>query len=67
MGRGLSTQGILRGVARYAEAIAPHDPRRTFVNLAFKDDGAKLDQIQLSPGHASIQTTERYYAQRIVM
>jgi len=66
LGRGLSTQGILRGVARYAEAIGSHDPRRTFVNLAFKD-GAKLDQIQLSPGHASIQTTERYYAQRIVM
>jgi integrase len=55
----LSTQGILRAVGRYADAIAPHDLRRTFAKLAFKG-GAKLDQIQLSLGHASIQTTERY-------
>ena len=33
--------------------------RSTFAKLAFKG-GAKLDQIQLSLGHASIQTTERY-------
>jgi len=59
IGERLSTQGILRAVARYAEAIAPHDLRRTFAKLAFKG-GAKLDQIQLSLGHASIQTTERY-------
>jgi integrase len=58
-GERLSTQGILRAVTRYAEAIAPHDLRRTFAKLAFKG-GAKLDQIQLSLGHASIQTTERY-------
>jgi integrase len=55
----LSAQGILRAVARYTGAIAPHDLRRTFAKLAFKG-GAKLDQIQLSLGHASIQTTERY-------
>jgi integrase len=59
IGDRLSTQGILRAVTRYAEAIAPHDLRRTFAKLAFKG-GAKLDQIQLSLGHASIQTTERY-------
>ena len=59
IGERLSTQGILRAVARYADAIAPHDLRRTFAKLAFKG-GAKLDQIQLSLGHASIQTTERY-------
>lgn len=58
-GERLSTQGILRAVTRYAEAIATHDLRRTFAKLAFKG-GAKLDQIQLSLGHASIQTTERY-------
>lgn len=57
-GERLSTQGILRAVARYVDAIAPHDLRRTFAKLAFKG-GAKLDQIQLSLGHASIQTTER--------
>ncbi len=50
----LSTQGILRAVRRYAEAIAPPNLRRTFAKLAFKD-GSKLDQIQLSLGHASIQ------------
>jgi integrase len=36
-----------------------HNLRRTFAKLAFKG-GAKLDQIQLSLGHASIQTPERY-------
>jgi integrase len=58
-GERLSTQGVLRAVARYADTIAPHDLRRTFAKLAFQG-GAKLDQIQLSLGHASIQTTERY-------
>lgn len=36
-----------------------HDTRRTFAKLAHKG-GAGLDQIQLSLGHASIKTTERY-------
>ena len=39
--------------------LAAHDLRRTFAKLAYKG-GAGLDQIQLSLGHASIQTTERY-------
>jgi site-specific recombinase XerD len=39
--------------------IAPHDLRRTYAKLAHKG-GAGLDQIQLSLGHSSIQTTERY-------
>jgi site-specific recombinase XerD len=39
--------------------IAPHDLRRTFAKLAHKG-GSGLDQIQLSLGHGSIQTTERY-------
>jgi integrase len=55
----LSAQGILRAVVRYGRVIAPHDLRRTFAKLAYRG-GAKLDQIQLSLGHASIQTTERY-------
>jgi integrase/recombinase XerD len=50
-------------VSEYSEAlglgIAPHDLRRTFAKLAHKG-GSGLDQIQLSLGHASIQTTERY-------
>ncbi|GHF60285.1 tyrosine-type recombinase/integrase [Deinococcus metalli] len=39
--------------------LAPHDLRRTFAKLAHKG-GAPIDQIQLSLGHASIQTTEVY-------
>jgi integrase/recombinase XerD len=39
--------------------IAPHDLRRTFAKLAHKG-GSGLDQIQLSLGHGSIQTTEQY-------
>jgi integrase len=58
-GERLSAQGVQRAVIRYADAIAPHDLRRTFAKLAFQG-GAKLDQIQLSLGHSSIQTTERY-------
>ena len=39
--------------------LAAHDVRRTFAKLAHKG-GAGLDQIQLSLGHASIKTTEKY-------
>lgn len=39
--------------------LAPHDLRRTYAHLAHLGDAA-LEQIQLSLGHASIQTTERY-------
>ena len=36
-----------------------HDLRRSFAKLAHEGKAA-LDEIQLSLGHASIQTTERY-------
>ncbi len=39
--------------------LAAHDLRRTFAKLAHKG-GSGLDQIQLSLGHASIKTTEKY-------
>jgi integrase len=39
--------------------VAPHDLRRTFSKLALRGK-ADLHQIQLTLGHASIQTTERY-------
>lgn len=39
--------------------IAPHDIRRTFGKLAHKG-GSPIEQIQLSLGHDSIQTTEKY-------
>ena len=41
--------------------ITPHDLRRTFAKLAHLGR-APLEQIQISLGHASIQTTERYLA-----
>ena len=60
----MTEQAIYNVVTEYADAagcgeIAPHDLRRTFAKLAHKG-GSALDQIQLSLGHGSIQTTERY-------
>jgi site-specific recombinase XerD len=39
--------------------LAPHDLRRSFAKLAHQGK-APIEQIQLSLGHASILTTERY-------
>lgn len=63
-GERMTAQAIYNVVLEYAEGIdrarvAPHDLRRTFAKLAHKG-GSALDQIQLSLGHGSIQTTERY-------
>jgi len=63
-GERMTEQAFYNMVIQYAEAlgfakIAPHDLRRTFAKLAHKG-GSALDQIQLSLGHGSIQTTERY-------
>lgn len=62
-GNQINPQAIWRVVEGCADAlgldIAPHDLRRTFAKLAHKG-GSGLDQIQLSLGHASIKTTERY-------
>jgi len=60
----MSDQAIADVVRFYAKKLgfpelAAHDLRRTFAKLARKG-GAEIDQIQLSLGHASIQTTERY-------
>ena len=40
--------------------IAPHDLRRTCAKLC-RAAGGELEQIQLLLGHASVQTTERYW------
>ena len=48
------------------DRLAPHDLRRTCARLCHLA-GGELDQIQFLLGHVSIQTTERYYAQRSVM
>jgi integrase len=62
-GDGMTAHAIRNVIAERARAcgfeVAAHDLRRTFAKLAHKG-GAGLDQIQLSLGHASIQTTERY-------
>jgi site-specific recombinase XerD len=63
-GDSMTPQAVADVVREYADLcgfddLAAHDLRRTFAKLAHKG-GAGLDQIQLSLGHASIQTTERY-------
>ena len=67
-GESMTAQSIFETVKKYASEIglkdiAPHDLRRTFAKLAHKGRAA-LEQIQLSLGHASIQTTERYLGVR---
>jgi site-specific recombinase XerD len=67
-GEVLLPQNIMEAVMRYGKRIgvpklAPHDLRRTFAKLAHKGSAA-LEQIQLSLGHASIVTTERYLGVR---
>lgn len=63
VGDGMTAQSVFGVVERYGNRIgmniAPHDLRRTFAKLAHKGHAA-LEQIQISLGHASIQTTERY-------
>ena len=61
---GLTPQAVFEAVVGYGRRagvgkITPHDLRRTFAKLAHLGR-APLEQIQISLGHASIQTTERY-------
>jgi site-specific recombinase XerD len=58
----LTSQGVWRCVEKYSDNVAPHDLRR-YATLAHKG-GCKLDQLQLSLGHASLTTTERYLGTR---
>ena len=60
----ITPQGVFEAVVSYARKaglgkITPHDLRRTFAKLAHLGR-APLEQIQISLGHTSIQTTERY-------
>jgi site-specific recombinase XerD len=64
VGGGITPQAIYNIIVGYGEelkkkGVAPHDLRRTFAKLAHKG-GAAIDQIQISLGHESIQTTEDY-------
>lgn len=62
-GDAMTAQAIADITRTYGAALgvklAAHDLRRTFAKLAHRADG-RLDQIQLTLGHASIKTTERY-------
>jgi site-specific recombinase XerD len=62
-GDGMTAQAIFEVVDRYSRSLglefAPHDLRRTFAKLAHRGQ-APVEQIQLSLGHASLKTTERY-------
>lgn len=59
----MTPQSIFDVVYAYATtlgiAVRPHDLRRTFAHLTFSS-GAPVEQIQLTLGHESLQTTERY-------
>jgi site-specific recombinase XerD len=64
MGENITEQAVYNIVVSYAgkllsDGIAPHDLRRTFAKLAHKG-GSPIDQIQLTLGHDSILTTEKY-------
>ena len=64
----ITAQAVFEAVVGYARRaglgkITPHDLRRTFAKLAHLGR-APLEQIQISLGHASIQTTERYLGLR---
>jgi len=66
-GEALSSQAvylIVIGRARqFGLSLAPHDARRTFAKLAHKGH-VPIEQIQLSLGHESIMTTEKYLGVR---
>ena len=67
-GENITAKGVFEVVQTFGDKIgvpnlAPHDLRRTFAKLAHKGRAA-LEQIQLSLGHASITTTERYLGVR---
>jgi site-specific recombinase XerD len=64
----MTAQALYYIVVEYATQLevklGPHDLRRTFGKLAHKG-GSPLEQIQLSFGHASLTTTERYLGVRM--
>jgi integrase len=61
--RPISAQAVFKIVKNYGLRVglrfAPHDLRRTYAKLAHRG-GAGLDQIQISLGHSSLLTTEKY-------
>ena len=69
LGDSLSPVGVSWVVKEYGRALgyedlAAHDLRRTYAKLS-RQGGADLEQIQLSLGHASLTTTERYLGDKL--
>ena len=58
IGKSISSQAIRDVIFKFA-SVPAHDLRRTYSKLAHKG-GCPIEQIQLSLGHASIKTTEKY-------
>jgi len=63
-GETLTEKPVWHVVREYAmkagiDKLAPHDLRRTCVQLCYAA-GGELEQIQFLLGHVSIQTTEKY-------
>lgn len=62
-GDSMTAQAVYDVATEYGDLcgfdLSAHDLRRTYAKLA-EQGGADLRQIQLSLGHASIKTTERY-------
>lgn len=58
IGEQMTSQAVQDVIVGYA-GVCAHDLRRTFAKLAHVG-GCPIEQIQLSLGHASMQTTERY-------
>jgi site-specific recombinase XerD len=70
-GDGITEKVVWHVVKMYATKLeipklAPHDLRRSCARFCHAA-GGELEQIQFLLGHVSVQTTERYYAQRNVM
>ena len=59
---------IVKEAARWVGVpkLAPHNLLRTCARLCHAS-GGELEQIQFLLGHISVQTTERYYLQKVDM
>jgi integrase len=60
----MTSAGVCSIVQEYDSWIAPYDLRRTSAQMARKAS-CSIEQIRLSLGHASVQTTERYLGTRL--
>lgn len=67
-GDSMTDQAIYNIVGEYALGlglgVAAHDLRRTYAKLARKG-GSAIEQIQLTLGHESLQTTQRYLGEEL--